>query len=90
MTDADICPVDFAVKSTLVRDTIKLVKKNRQTVVDLDSFNSLTKIHPDGIEQRDGATDIYSLVRQMRTIFYAITPIKNKEFCTAQMFEKLF
>ena len=50
MTDADICPVDFAVKSSLVKDTIKPVKKNSPTVVGLDSFNSLTKIHPDGVE----------------------------------------
>lgn len=45
-TDDDICPVDYMVKSKLVKDTILLCKKKRSTVQELTEFGSLRKIHP--------------------------------------------
>lgn len=76
-------------KSRLVRDTILLVKKKKDTVECLREFNTLTKIHPSEISD-EGAINMYSLVRQLRTVFYSITPIKSKAHITAANFEKLF
>ena len=45
-TDADICEVDMYVKSRLVTDTIKLVKKPRDRYEEIHEFGCLTKIHP--------------------------------------------
>lgn len=89
MTDADICQVDFHVKSRLVRDTILLTKKKRVTVEQTREFGTLTKIHPSE-ESGESAIDMYSLVRQLRTVFYSLTPIKTKAQITSQNFEKLF
>ena len=89
MTDADICPVDFRVKSMLVQDTILLAKKSREAVCSLVNFNSLSKIHPAQGES-ESQIDLYAVVRNLRQIFYSITPIKNKSQVSAQMFEKLF
>ena len=36
MTDADICEVDLFVKSRLVKDTILLAKKKKETVIALN------------------------------------------------------
>ena len=88
-TDADICEVDLYVKSRLVTDTIKLAKKPRDKLEEIDEFGSLTKIHPCDAGE-EAMTDIYTLVHNLRTIFYTITPIKSKTQVTAQMFEKLY
>ena len=44
MTDADICPVDFHVKSRVATDTIMLASS--QNLVDVDQLNSMQRIHP--------------------------------------------
>lgn len=67
-----------------------MVKKSRETVVELTEFRSLTKIHPESEASTESAVDIYDLMRKIREIFYSITPIKNKSQASAQMFEKLF
>ena len=71
-TDEDICQVDLYVKSRLVQDTLDLVRKSRDVVAETDEFRSLTKIHPASEES------IYSLVRDLRTIFYSICTIRDK------------
>lgn len=70
-TDADICPVDFLVKSTLAKDTIQLAKKSKETVIGTEQFGSLTKIHPEcNIVSTEGAVDIRATVLNLRQIFY--------------------
>lgn len=67
-----------------------MTKKSRESVAELTELGSLTKIHPEVIQQLDGSDDIYPLIRNLRQIFYNITPIKSKATVTAQMFEKLY
>ena len=62
LTDEDICPVDYLVKSRLTKDVILLVKQPKETVASTSHFNSLTKIHPEGIQQREGAVDVFGTV----------------------------
>ncbi len=82
-TDDDICPVDLHVKTRLVNDVIRLCKKSRESVQELSEYGSLTKIHPEGIENAEDAVEIYPLIRNIRDIFYNITPIKNKKVVTS-------
>ena len=82
MTDEDICLVDLHVKSRLLKDTILLAKKNRENLAGLNELNSLSKIHPGVVSGDDAALDIYETVRSLRSIFYSITPIKNKATCS--------
>ena len=63
-----------------------LCKKNKETVAELNEFNSLTRIYP---PQDESALNVNELVLKLRQIFYALTPIKNKAQISAQMFEKL-
>ena len=46
-SEEEICPVDLYVKSTVVRDTITLVRKKKESIQDIDEWESLNKIHPD-------------------------------------------
>ena len=59
-TDADICQVDYYVKSRLVQDTLDLVRKTKSAVVETNEWRSLTKIHP------VAADSIYQTVRDLR------------------------
>ena len=87
-TDEDICEVDLYVKSRLVTDTIKLAKKDRSEHDEIGEFGCLSKIHPP--DSLQGSVDIYDLVRDLRQLFYNLTPIKNKASITSQVFEKLY
>ena len=51
-TDADINQTDLYVNARVVGDTIKLAKKSRSAIAELESFRSLTRIHP--VEGGDG------------------------------------
>ena len=68
-----------------------LSKKNKETVAELEEFGSLTKIYPAQAEgqQEESAVNVNELVLNLRQIFYALTPIKNKAQISSQMFEKL-
>ena len=90
MTEADICQVDLHVKSRLVTDVVGLARKKRDAILELSEFGSLTKVHPEGITQRDGAVEVDSIVRNLRTVMKNITPMRNKLSVTAQVFEKLY
>ena len=48
-----------------------------------DEFRSLTKIHP----VADGS--IYSLVKDLRSVFYNLCPIRDKSQISSTLFEKL-
>ena len=84
-TEEDICQVDLYVKSRLVTDTLDLVRKSRDTVTETDEFRSLTKIHPATSEDES----IYSLIRDLRTIFYSLCSIRDKSQISSTQFEKL-
>ena len=73
-TDEDICQVDYYVKTRLVQDTLDLVRKARSTVADTNDFRSLTKIHPPFEE----GGDMYSLVRDLHSVFYSLCTIRDK------------
>ena len=45
-TDEDINQTDLYVNSQVVQDTIKLVKKSRSAIAELETFKSLTRIQP--------------------------------------------
>ncbi len=81
MEEEDICPVDLYVKSRVVKDTILLAKS--KSYVDLDQFESLTKIYP------SENSDLSEVVVNLQQIFYAITKIKAKDKLSSQQFEKL-
>ena len=78
------------VKSRLVTDVVGLARKKRDAILELSEFGSLTKVHPEGITQRDGAVEVDSIVRNLRTVMKNITPMRNKLSVTAQVFEKLY
>ena len=59
MTDDDICEVDFFVKSRLVKDTILLAKKKKETVVALSEFEFLSKIHPNEELMGDSTVNVH-------------------------------
>ena len=61
-TDADICDVDLFVKSRLVKDTISLVKKKKDTVIALDDYGCLSKIHPQKEGESESEVDMYKLI----------------------------
>ena len=77
-------------KSRLVTDVVGLARKKRDAILELSEFGSLTKVHPEGITQRDGAVEVDSIVRNLRTVMKNITPMRNKLSVTAQVFEKLY
>ena len=52
-------------------------------MAELDEFRSLTKIHP----VEDGS--IYSLVKDLRSVFYNLCPIRDKSQISSTIFEKL-
>lgn len=85
MTDDDICPVDFHVKSKVISDTLHLVGKKLSTIASIDTFNSLSHIHP----KEDGAQPLNHILQQLRQLFYKLTPIKEKRFITSGAYEKL-
>ena len=45
-TDEDINQTDLYVNSRVVGDTIKLAKKSRSAIADVETFRSLKRIHP--------------------------------------------
>ena len=90
LTEEDICQVDLHVKSRLVTDVVGLARKKRDAILELSEFGSLTKVHPESITQRDGAVEVDSIVRNLRTVMKNITPMRNKLSVTAQVFEKLY
>ena len=57
MSDDDICPIDFYVKSKVVTDAIKLAKKT--SFYEVESFKSLESIWP---SESDEVTQITNLL----------------------------
>jgi hypothetical protein len=45
-TDDDICQVDMYVKSRVTLDTINLAQMSIDEISNIDSFGSLTRLHP--------------------------------------------
>ena len=45
-TEEDICPVDFYVKSRVVRDAVAIASQKKSTIENTDTYNSLEKILP--------------------------------------------
>ena len=71
VTDADINQTDLYVNARVVTDTIKLAKKSRSAIAELDEFNSLKRI-------LWSDAPIYSGVIALRRLFFELAPIKNK------------
>ena len=84
-TDADINQTDLYVNSRVVGDAINLARKSRAKLAETDSFRTLTKVHP--IE--DAESPVYSNLLALRSLFYTLCPIKNKNALTMQGIEKL-
>ena len=61
-TEEDICPVDLYVKSKLVTDTILLASSGQLS--QLETLNSLSRIHPMNKEQR-----LYSSIIALKSAF---------------------
>ena len=76
-TDADINQTDLYVNSRVVTDTIKLAKKTRDAIADINEFGCLSRIHP-----VEGNDEIYTGIVALRKIFFELTPIKNKHTMT--------
>ena len=76
-TEADINQTDLYVNARVVTDTIKLAKKTRDAIAEINEFGCLRRIHP-----VEGNDEIYSGVVALRKIFFELTPIKNKQAIT--------
>jgi len=81
-TEADICPVDYYVKSTVVTDTVNLVRKKDEPT----SYESLNKIYPN---PSDEGSPVSGLIIALRELFYKLAPIKSKWAVSSMNFEKM-
>ena len=84
--DTDICPVDFYVKSRVVKDCVNLVRQKRQKIISLNKFQSLTKVYPN---QEDKSKVISDVVNELRELFYRLAPLKNKMAVSSMNFQKM-
>ena len=84
--DTDICPVDFYVKSRVVKDCVNLVRQKHQKIISLNKFQSLTKVYPN---QEDKSKVISDVVNEMRQLFYRLAPLKNKMAVSSMNFQKM-
>ena len=82
-TDEDINLTDLYVNARVVNDTISLATKSREQLAESTEFRSLQKVCP------TGNSEVYESLIAIRTLFYSLTPIKNKAQLTLQGFEKL-
>jgi hypothetical protein len=85
-TEEDICPVDLYVKSTVVRDCVTLCKKKKESIEEIDEWESLSKIHPN---EDCESSQMYFITQNLRELFYAIAAVKNKSTISTGCFEKL-
>ena len=76
--ESDINPTDLYVKSRVIQDTILLAKKPRSKLETIESFNSLTKIHPFAYV----STPVYMSLMILRNVFHSLAFIKNKATIT--------
>lgn len=76
-TDEDINQTDLYVNARVVGDTIKLAKKSRSAIAEIEDFGCLKRIHP-----IEGADAIYTGIVGLRKVFFELAPIKNKHSIT--------
>ena len=81
MTEEDICQVNLYIKKRIVEDTILLAAESDLEAV--NEMNSLTRIHP------TDKSEIYGILKDLRTIFLSLTPVKTKASITDQNFQRL-
>ena len=81
MTEEDICQVNLYIKKRIVEDTILLAAESDLGAV--NEMNSLTRIHP------TDKSEMYGILKDLRTIFLSLTPVKTKASITDQNFQKL-
>ena len=82
LPDEYICPVDLHVKSTVVKDTVKLMMKSKKKIEKITLYKSLMKCQLQG-------NPMFSVVKNLRSLFYAIASVTKKQTITTTHFEKL-
>ena len=78
--ESDINQTDLYVNSRVIQDTILMAKKPRNKFESIDTFKSLSKIHP----LPDDPAPVYTSLVILRNVFYSLAAIKNKAVVTQQ------
>lgn len=71
----EVSETDLYVNKMVISDTIKLAKKSRDQLNEVEVQGSLRRLH-EGPDAQDG--EVYTTVCSLMTLFYSVTVIRSK------------